>query len=105
MPPLTRLYTRAGDKGTTRLGGGQKVPKNSLRLECYGTMDELNSNLGLVVALGAAAGLFPGWMQPREADADLNARVAARLQAARDAYARGVDALEGALEALGVSPS
>ncbi len=57
MPPLTRLYTRAGDKGTTRLGGGQKVPKNSLRLECYGTMDELNSNLGLVVALGASPGV------------------------------------------------
>jgi len=56
-------------------------------------------------ALDAAAGLFPGWLQPREADADLNARVAARLQAARDAYARGVDALEGALEALGASAS
>lgn len=52
MPPLTRLYTRAGDKGTTRLGGGQKVPKNNLRLECYGTIDELNSNLGLAIALG-----------------------------------------------------
>jgi cob(I)alamin adenosyltransferase len=54
MPPLTRLYTRAGDKGSTRLGGGQNVPKNSLRLECYGTVDELNSHLGLVVAWGAS---------------------------------------------------
>ncbi len=54
MPPLTRLYTRAGDKGSTRLGGGQKVSKNSLRLECYGTMDELNSHLGLAIALGAS---------------------------------------------------
>lgn len=52
MPPLTRLYTRTGDDGTTRLGGGQKVSKSSLRLECYGTVDELNSQIGLVVALG-----------------------------------------------------
>jgi len=54
MPPLTRLYTRAGDKGSTRLGGGQKISKNSLRLECYGTIDELNSQLGLAIALGAS---------------------------------------------------
>ena len=51
MPPLSRLYTRAGDLGQTRLGGGQKVPKSSLRLECYGTVDELNSVLGLVRSL------------------------------------------------------
>lgn len=55
MPPLTRLYTRAGDKGSTRLGGGQKISKNSLRLECYGTIDELNSHLGLAIALGASS--------------------------------------------------
>jgi|ERR1035437_8863671 cob(I)alamin adenosyltransferase len=48
MPPLSRLYTRTGDQGQTRLGGGQKVAKSSLRLECYGTVDELNSVLGLV---------------------------------------------------------
>jgi cob(I)alamin adenosyltransferase len=51
MPRLTRLYTRGGDKGHTRLGGGQKVPKSSLRLECYGTVDELNSVLGQVRSL------------------------------------------------------
>ncbi len=52
-------------------------------------------------ALNAAAAMFPGWGLPREADADLNARVAERLQSARDAYALGVDALEAALTALG----
>ncbi len=57
MPPLTRLYTRTGDQGQTRLGGGQKVLKNSLRLECYGTIDELNSHLGLVIALDPSAEL------------------------------------------------
>ena len=58
MPPLTRLYTRAGDKGATRLGGGQSVDKGALRLECYGTVDELNSVLGLAIALGPCAPLL-----------------------------------------------
>lgn len=57
MPPLTRLYTRTGDKGATRLGGGQSVEKCSLRLECYGTVDELNSVLGLAIAFGPCSTL------------------------------------------------
>lgn len=44
---LNRIYTRTGDKGETRLVGGQKVPKDSVRLECYGTVDELNSLIGV----------------------------------------------------------
>lgn len=42
-----RIYTRTGDKGTTSLIGGTKVPKSHLRIEAYGTVDELNSHLGL----------------------------------------------------------
>jgi len=45
---LTRIYTRTGDKGTTALVGGKRVPKESLRLEAYGTVDELNSIVGIV---------------------------------------------------------
>jgi cob(I)alamin adenosyltransferase len=48
MVRLNRIYTKAGDKGHTRLVGGQKVSKDSLRLECYGTVDELMACLGLV---------------------------------------------------------
>ena len=44
------LYTRGGDKGTTSLVGGQRVSKGHLRLESYGTIDELNSFLGLLIA-------------------------------------------------------
>ena len=44
---LNRIYTKRGDKGETNLVGGQTAPKNSLRIECYGTVDELNSFLGL----------------------------------------------------------
>jgi cob(I)alamin adenosyltransferase len=45
---LTRIYTRTGDKGLTALVGGRRVPKESGRLEAYGTIDELNSVVGIV---------------------------------------------------------
>ena len=44
---ITRVYTRTGDKGTTALVGGKRVPKNSPRIAAYGTIDELSSILGL----------------------------------------------------------
>jgi cob(I)alamin adenosyltransferase len=47
MPKLTRIYTRAGDDGTTGLVGGQRVKKNSFRIETYGTLDELSSVIGV----------------------------------------------------------
>lgn len=43
------VYTRTGDQGVTSLVGGKRVPKTSLRIECYGTIDELNSQLGLLL--------------------------------------------------------
>lgn len=43
---LNRIYTRTGDKGETRLAGGQKIAKDDLRIECYGTVDELNAFVG-----------------------------------------------------------
>jgi len=47
VPKLTRIYTRTGDDGTTGLVGGQRVKKNALRIETYGTVDELSSAIGL----------------------------------------------------------
>ena len=52
MPRLTKIYTKRGDKGETSLGGGQRVRKDSLRVQVYGTVDELNSQLGVALALG-----------------------------------------------------
>ena len=52
MPRLTKLYTRKGDDGTTALGSGTRVAKDALRVEAYGTVDELNSALGVAVAHG-----------------------------------------------------
>lgn len=43
-----KIYTKKGDKGQTSLIGGTRVPKSSMRIESYGTVDELNSYLGLV---------------------------------------------------------
>lgn len=43
-----KIYTKTGDKGTTSLIGGTKVPKSHIRIETYGTVDELNSYIGLV---------------------------------------------------------
>lgn len=43
-----KIYTKTGDKGLTSLIGGARVPKYHLRIECYGTVDELNSYIGLI---------------------------------------------------------
>lgn len=52
MPRLTKIYTKGGDKGLTSLGSGTRVPKDSLRVQAYGTVDELNSAVGVAVASG-----------------------------------------------------
>jgi cob(I)alamin adenosyltransferase len=49
------VYTRTGDAGKTRLAGGQEVSKDSLRVEAYGTVDELNASVGLVRAMNEEA--------------------------------------------------
>ena len=47
---LSKIYTRTGDDGSTGLGDGSRVPKDSLRVNAYGTVDELNSTIGMVLA-------------------------------------------------------
>jgi cob(I)alamin adenosyltransferase len=57
---LNRIYTRAGDSGETRLAGGQRVPKDSPRIEAYGTVDELNAFIGLaLISCDEAAAAHP----------------------------------------------
>lgn len=67
MPKYTRIYTRTGDDGMTGLVGGQRVKKSALRIEAYGTLDEVSSALGLArTALAAehapGAGELDGWL-------------------------------------------
>ena len=47
MVQLTRIYTKSGDKGKTALGNGTRVPKNSVRVDAYGTVDETNAVIGV----------------------------------------------------------
>ena len=44
---ISKVYTKSGDTGKTRLAGGQEIDKDAVRVEAYGTVDELNSLLGL----------------------------------------------------------
>jgi cob(I)alamin adenosyltransferase len=63
MPRLTRIYTGKGDDGTTGLVGGQRVPKDSPRVAAYGSVDELNSHIGLALSLRLDAELV-GHLKP-----------------------------------------
>ena len=50
---LNRIYTKAGDQGETHLAGGQRVPKDALRIQCYGAVDELNAFTGMACVSAA----------------------------------------------------
>ena len=60
---ITKVYTRKGDQGTTSLVGGVRIKKSDIRLEAYGTVDELGAHLGMLAAL------LDGWLaQARSID-------------------------------------
>ena len=62
---INRVYTRTGDKGDTALVGGRRVPKDAPRIEAYGTIDELNSIIGLARVFNAERlkkGKAPRWL-------------------------------------------
>jgi cob(I)alamin adenosyltransferase len=65
---LTRIYTRGGDAGETSLGDGRRVPKTDPRIEAYGTVDELNSVLGLVLASPELPDEFRPWLEQIQND-------------------------------------
>ncbi len=77
---LTRIYTRAGDAGETSLGDGSRVPKTDVRIEAYGTVDELNSFIGLALA-GDLPVEFRPWLEQVQNDLfDLGADLAVPLE-------------------------
>ena len=49
---LSKIYTRTGDDGTTGLGDGSRIAKDSVRVEAYGSVDEANSAIGMILAVG-----------------------------------------------------
>jgi len=106
---LTRIYTRGGDRGETSLGDGSRVSKLDRRIAAYGTVDELNSQLGLVLAGNVSADYRP-WLERVQNDlfdvgADLSVPFAPgdRLritQSAVDGLERLCDELNAALPQL-----
>jgi cob(I)alamin adenosyltransferase len=74
---INRVYTRRGDQGTTGLVGGQRVPKDDLRIDAYGTVDELNAFVG---AARQTAGEALAGDPPRRAELEALARTFARVQ-------------------------
>lgn len=49
---LSKIYTKTGDQGITGMGDGSRLPKNNIRIEAMGTIDELNSHIGLLLTIG-----------------------------------------------------
>src|SRR5580704_3784192 len=79
---LTRIYTRLGDSGETHLGDMSRVPKTHPRIEAYGTVDELNAQIGVALAGGEREGGLPNsyseWLARVQNDLfDLGADLAA----------------------------
>lgn len=112
---IDRVYTKGGDKGETSLIGGERVSKADARLDCYGTVDELNAVIGLVVeSLATSAAreflspilrrvqneLFNLGCELATPDAEMRAKLPRIEQRHVDALERDIDAVNDELPAL-----
>lgn len=112
---IDRVYTRGGDSGETSLIGGERVSKASDRIECYGTVDEANATIGLVIEAlgGSAAGpflvpilrrvqneLFNLGAELATADAETRAKLPRIEQRHIDGLERDIDAVNDELPPL-----
>jgi cob(I)alamin adenosyltransferase len=93
---LTRIYTRAGDAGETSLGDGRRVPKTDPRIEAYGTVDELNSLLGLALASSELPTEFRPWLERIQNELfDLGADLSVPLEDERERLRVAPEQVEG----------
>jgi cob(I)alamin adenosyltransferase len=82
---LTRIYTRLGDGGETHLGDMSRVPKTHERIEAYGTVDELNAQLGVALAQGGLPEPYAAWLRRIQNDLfDVGADIAVPAGGARE---------------------
>ena len=99
-----KIYTKTGDKGLTSLIGGTRVLKSSLRIECYGTVDELNSYLGLVRDQDVNAGRRPLLKEIQDRLFTIGAALAADPEKSKmklpDLHAADVTLLEDEMDRL-----
>ncbi|MEW6745934.1 MAG: cob(I)yrinic acid a,c-diamide adenosyltransferase [Planctomycetota bacterium] len=111
MVRIDRVYTRGGDGGETSLGSGTRVPKDSLRIEAYGTVDELNAAIGVVLAAGVVSDLVGPLTEIQQGLFDLGADLCVEEEAKKPTSLRVggdgvkwleelVDRLTGSLEPL-----
>ncbi|MCM2322421.1 MAG: cob(I)yrinic acid a,c-diamide adenosyltransferase [Oligoflexia bacterium] len=106
-----KLYTKMGDAGETSLYGGNRVPKDCLRIRTYGTIDELNASLGVALAVLPPSAPIAGELQKIQSElfqlgAELASPRGQRSGAALiedvhvEALERGIDAMEATLTPL-----
>ena len=82
---LTRIYTRLGDGGETHLGDMSRVPKTHPRIEAYGTVDELNAQIGVALTVGDLPAEYADWLMRIQNDLfDVGADIAAPDDPARE---------------------
>ena len=99
-----KVYTKKGDAGQTSLIGGTRVPKHHLRIEAYGTVDELNSNIGLLSDQDAAKAYVPFLRDIQDKLFTLGSQLAADPDASRmklpDSTAADIEALEASIDQM-----
>jgi len=95
-----KIYTKFGDKGSTALLGGAVVPKDDLRVEAYGTVDELNAALGIVAAVSEDSALSASVMRIQKDLFIVGAYLATKGKRARAIPLSRVDELEDEIDAL-----
>src|SRR4030088_467051 len=82
---LTRIYTKLGDGGETHLGDMSRVPKTHPRIEAYGAVDELNAQIGVVLATAGLPSGYAGWLATVQNDLfDVGADLAVPATDGRD---------------------
>ncbi len=96
---LSRIYTRTGDDGTTGLGDGSRVAKHDARVEAYGTVDEANSAIGMILAVAGLPSAVRDCLTEVQHDLfDLGGELC--IPGHRLISAQRIDALEAALDAF-----
>lgn len=98
-----KIYTKTGDKGETSLVSGERVPKNHLRIEAYGTVDELNACIGLIKDSASYKEQFQRWEEIQSLLFSIGSHLAAtekNKMPLPELFQSDIEALEAAMDAM-----